>query len=126
MKRKREFVDYLRDILDTIEKVEHFTEAMDFERFSTDDKTVFAVVQALEVIGEAAKKIPKAIQRQNPEIPWREMAGIRDKLIHEYFGMNLLVVWKTVVEDLSKLKPVISLMLEKAVAEGKYSTGNGV
>ncbi len=121
MKRGREYVDYLRDILDAIEKAEQFTQGMDFERFSSDYKTRFAVIRALEIIGEASKKIPEAVKRQNPDLPWRDMAGIRDKLIHEYFGLNLQVVWKTLNEDLPKLKPAISDMLEKATNKGDTS-----
>ncbi len=88
MKQNREFTDYLNDILDAIKKVQQFVEGMDFEKFSHDSKTVFAVIRALEIIGEASKKIPETTKRQNPDLPWRGMAGIRDKLIHEYFGMN--------------------------------------
>jgi len=114
MKRGREYVDYLKDILEAIEKAEQFIEGMDFERFSSDYKTRFAVIRALEIIGEASKKIPETVKRQNPDLPWREIAGIRDILIHEYFGLNLQVIWKTLKEDFPKLKPVISTMLEKA------------
>jgi uncharacterized protein with HEPN domain len=94
MKTDREYTDYLKDILDAIEKVEQFVEGMDFEKFSLDSKTIFAVIRALEIIGEASKKIPETAKRQNLNLPWREMAGIRDKLIHEYFGMDLRVVMK--------------------------------
>jgi uncharacterized protein with HEPN domain len=118
MKQGREYVDYLKDILDAIEKAEQFIEGMDFERFSSDHKTRFAVIRALEIIGEAAKKIPESVKRQNPELPWREIAGIRDILIHEYFGLNLQVIWKTLKEDFPKLKPVISAMLEKGNQPG--------
>ncbi len=113
MKRNREYTDYLKDILDAIEKIQQFVEGMDFEKFSRDSKTIFAVIRALEIIGEASKKIPETTKRQNPELPWREMAGIRDILIHEYFGTNLQVVWNTVNEDIPKLKPSITAMLEK-------------
>ena len=88
MKRRREYVDYLEDIQNAIEKAEQFTEGMDFERFSSDYKTIYAVIRALEIIGEASKKIPETVKGQNPGLPWREMAGIRDILIHEYFGVN--------------------------------------
>jgi len=112
MKQNREYTDYLKDISDAIEKVQQFVEGMDFEKFSHDSKTVFAVIRALEIIGEASKKIPETMKRQNPELPWREMAGIRDILIHEYFGTNLRVVWNTINEDIPKLKPGIYAMLK--------------
>jgi len=84
---------------------------MNFEQFSRDDKTAFAVIRALEIVGEATKNIPDRLRAGYPKIPWREMAGIRDKLIHDYFGVNLKVVWKTVIEDLPPLAPKISQIL---------------
>jgi uncharacterized protein with HEPN domain len=113
MKRRREYVDYLEDIQNAIEKAEQFTEGMDFEKFSSDYKTIYAVIRALEIIGEASKKIPETVKGQNPGVPWREMAGIRDILIHEYFGVNFQVIWKTLKEDFPKLKPAISMLLAK-------------
>lgn len=111
MRSRREYVDYLRDILDAAEKAERFTRGMDFAAFARDDKTVFAVIRALEVIGEAAKKVPKSVRDRHPDTPWKRMAGIRDKLIHEYFGVNLEVVWKTVKEDLPTVQPALSKIL---------------
>ena len=80
---------------------------MTYEQFAGDAKTVFAVVRALEIIGEATKKLPQSVRDRYPKVPWREMAGIRDKLIHDYFGVNLAVVWKTVIEDLPGLRSAI-------------------
>lgn len=107
----RQYLDYIYDILDSIEKIESFTSNMDYAAFAADDKTVYAVVRALEVIGEAAKKIPDEARKQYPDIPWQKMAGARDKLIHEYFGINIKVVWKTVQESLPPLKPAIAKMI---------------
>lgn len=64
---------------------------------------MFAVVRAWEIVGEAAKRIPKKVRDANPDVPWRAMAGIRDKLIHDYTSVNLEIVWKTVEEDLPGL-----------------------
>lgn len=71
------------------------------------------MIRALEVIGEAAKKIPTEIKKKYPQIPWKKMAGMRDKLIHEYFGVNIKVVWKTIKKDVPELKPKIEKMLKE-------------
>ena len=115
--KSREFIDYLRDIIDAVEKIEKFTEGMDSEGFYADDKTAYAVIRALEIIGEATKKVPQNIKESYPQVPWREMAGIRDKLIHDYFGVNLEVIWKTVQEDLPTLKPRILQILQENAEE---------
>ena len=109
----RIFTEYLEDILDSISKIREFTGNMDFSAFSKDEKTSFAVIRALEIIGEASKNIPEEVRSSHPDIPWREMAGIRNKLIHDYFGVNLAVVWKTVKEDLPTLEPKIRSLLEE-------------
>ena len=95
------------DILGTVDKIERFTENMNFESFSSDEKTVFAVIRGLEVIGEAVKNIPENVRINNPNIPWSEIAGMRDKLIHAYFGVDISVVWMTIKSDLPELKEAI-------------------
>ena len=112
MTEGREYTDFLRDILDSIEKAQRFTRSMDLERFRSDDKTVFAVVRALEIIGEATRKIPDDVKKRHADLPWREMAGLRGKLIHDYFGVNLDVVWKTVTVDLPDLQIRVAAVLE--------------
>ena len=113
MSAGRTFADYLRDILDAVDKVGEFTQGSEFATFAADTKTTFAVVRALEIIGEAAKRIPETPRDQHPEVPWREMAGMRDKLTHEYFGINLEVVWKTIKNDLPALRPLVAQMLSE-------------
>jgi len=89
---KREYVDYLRDMLENAERALDFVHGMEFEEFFEDEKSTYAVIRTLEVIGEAARHIPDEVRDANPEIQWREIAAMRNKLMHEYFGVNMKVV----------------------------------
>lgn len=104
---------YLEDILEAIKKIEDFTAGMTPEKFKQDAKTIDAVVRNIEVIGEAAKKIPNELRLQHPTVPWKQIVGARDKVIHEYFGVDLDIIWKTVVEDLPLFKQQIENLLKE-------------
>ena len=110
----REILDYLKDILDAMEKSQKFVENISYAQFTQDDKTVFAVIRALEIIGEAVKNIPENIRKENPDVPWKDMAGMRDILIHDYFGVDMETVWLTVTEKIPEIKLRIKKMLEKS------------
>ncbi len=112
MNQERFYSDYLRDILEHAEKTQDFISGMTRDDFLQDEKTVFAIIRALEVVGEATKKIPREVREKYPNVPWREMAGTRDKLIHDYFGVNLGVIWKTATEDIPALIPLIRQILK--------------
>ena len=104
---------YLDDIIEAIKKIDEYRECLTFQDFSKDNKTVDAVIRNFEIIGEAAKRIPSGIKEMYPQVPWKQMAGTRDKLTHEYFGVNLKVLWKAMNEDIPALKPKIEEMLRK-------------
>ncbi len=104
--------DYVTDILTSIQEVEDFTRGMDYEDFAGDKKTVNAVVRSLEIMGEAAKRVPETIRQRYPDVPWKRMTGMRDKLIHEYSGVDLEIVWGVVKSELPPVKPLIEQIFE--------------
>lgn len=103
---------YFDDIIEAINKIEEYTKEMTFEDFKKDTKTIDAVVRNIEVIGEAAKHIPAGVRVKHIGIPWKEIIGTRSKVIHEYFGVDTEILWKTVVEDIPLLKKQISELAE--------------
>jgi uncharacterized protein with HEPN domain len=109
---KEEFLDHLDDIIEAMDDAMSFVRDMKYEDFEKDRKTIYAVIRAIEIIGEAVKKIPDKVKEDYPQIPWKDMAGMRDKLIHEYFGVDLRRVWNTIKRDIPKLKPQFEKILK--------------
>jgi uncharacterized protein with HEPN domain len=110
--KKREYRDYLQDIYDAINEIATFIKGMTYEDFLKDKKTINAVIRSIEVIGKASKQLPKAVRDKNPSIPWEKMAGMRDKVIHEYFGVDIEIVWKTPKKQIPALKKKIFALLK--------------
>jgi len=112
MTERREVLQYLQDIAEMMSHIQSFTAGMDFDAFTKDTKTNFAVFRALEVIGEAAKQVPEDVRKRHPHIPWKRMAGMRDRLIHGYFGIDFEIVWETASRLIPELAPKLSAVLE--------------
>ena len=110
---KDEFLDYVEDVLKAMDDALAFVNGMSYDVFVEDRKTVYAVIRALEIIGEATKNIPIPIKARYPEIPWKDMAGMRDKVIHAYFGVDLKRVWSTVNSDIPNIKPFFEKLLKE-------------
>ncbi len=115
--RERDWRIRVRDILQAVERISRYTEGMKFEDFRDDDKTVDAVIRNLTVIGEASRNIPDAVQKQYPNVPWREMQGMRNVVVHEYFGVSLPILWRTVTDNLPPMRPLLASILETAEHE---------
>ncbi|PKQ05690.1 MAG: DUF86 domain-containing protein [Alphaproteobacteria bacterium HGW-Alphaproteobacteria-11] len=100
---KREPGDYLNDILENAVTLKSFVQGLSFDDFSADMKTQYAVARALEIIGEATKRIPEDIRNSNPHIPWRKMAGMRDVLTHEYEGVSASILYHTATNEIDQI-----------------------
>lgn len=108
---KRDFRLLLDDIIESIEKIENYTREMSFEEFLHDSKTVDAVVRNLEIIGEAASQLPQSFKKHQDQIEWRQIAGLRNRVIHGYFGVDLNIIWKIISEELAELDEKIRVIL---------------
>jgi len=95
---------FINDILEAIGKIEKYVHGKSYGEFEKDDKTKDAVVRNLEIVGEAVRNIPENFKEKYPDVDWNAAAGMRDKLIHEYFGVSLAIVWETVKSDLPPFK----------------------
>ena len=103
---------YLQHILDSIEKIEKYLKEASFDNFTQNEMMIGATVRELEIIGEAATKIDKVIKEKYKDVPWNEMIGMRHRLVHEYFGVDVGVVWETCQNNLPDLKEKISSIIE--------------
>ena len=103
----RDYKLYFKDILEAMESIEQFVGDMSFEDFKEDDKTASAVIRKFEIIGEATKQIPDEVKQKYSEVPWKEMAGMRDRLIHLYFGVDYNLVWTTIKNRIPVVKSLI-------------------
>lgn len=103
----------LDDILSSIAKIERYVGAMDREQFLQDEKTTDAVVRNIEIIGEATRQLPTEFTAVHPDIPWNQMAGLRNRIVHEYFGLDLEIIWTIIEQDLPILQKQLQPMFDQ-------------
>jgi len=110
---KRKDEEFLRDMTEAVQRIELYMKNMSYDKFLKDNKTQDAVVRNLEILGEAAKNISDTIKKKYVQIPWKGLAGVRDRLIHHYFGVNFDIVWTVVKKELPQCAPKLQKLLNK-------------
>ena len=108
----KEYRVYLEDILDCIGKIEEYSKGISYTEFKKDQMRIDAVIRNLEIIGEAVKKLPDDFRKGYPDVEWAKIAGLRDILIHEYFGVNLEIIWDVVSNKIPDLKKNVKKMMQ--------------
>lgn len=101
---KRDWKVLFEDILESIEKIEQYTDGIGFDDFAVNSMVMDAVIRNIEIIGEASKNIPETVKVKYPDVPWQKLGGIRNRIVHEYFGVDINIIWFIVSNELSQLK----------------------
>jgi uncharacterized protein with HEPN domain len=114
MTTKRDYTDYLRDLLHYSAAAQRFVAGVDFDAFADNEEKVLAVVHALQIVGEAAQKLPGSLTRRHPEVPWAEIVGMRNFIVHGYYMVDVEIVWKTIKEDLPPMQAAVQRLLEES------------
>ncbi len=120
---ERAEIEFGNDILEAIQRISRYLGGLSYDDFLKDIKTQDAVIRNIEIIGEAAKGATEELRTKHPDIPWKSMAGMRDRLIHHYFGVNLDIVWQVISEELPPLAPELGQISKEAEDENKDEGG---
>ena len=113
MKGKRSHLHFLEDILTAMGKIQRYTDTLNRDTFETNELVVDGVVRNLEVIGEAARNIPESVRSRHPDVPWKKMIGLRNIVAHEYFGIDLGIVWEIATRNIEETKAAVESVLEQ-------------
>ena len=110
---KRGDLEFLNDIQEAIKRVENYTKNVSYTSFAQDTKTQDAVVRNIEIMGEAVKNLSDNLKKKSEQIPWKKLAGIRERVIHSYFGVNYDIIWASAKKDLKEVSSEINILLQK-------------
>lgn len=116
---KRPYRMFLEDIGNSISKIEKYIGKLTYKEFLLSEQTIDAVLRNFEIIGEASKNIPAGVRNRHPEVPWKRMIGLRNIVVHEYFGVDLKIVWQIAAKNLPLVRPVIDKLLVETKEAGK-------
>ena len=126
MSKPRRDLHYLIDILEAREHIATYISDLDYEDFLDSRMVQDAVMRNLQIIGEAVKRLSPELKAEHPDLPWREMAGLRDRIVHDYFGINYEIVWSVIAEEMPVLVPRIEAIADSEAQEADSSSMNSV
>ena len=109
---KRDYLVYIEDMLDAMEKAELAVSGVNYDQFANDFMINFVVVRALEIVGEATRRLSPEFRTRYPAVPWKKMAGMRDRIIHGYDNVNLRIMWDVVKQEIPRIKPHLEQLLQ--------------